>query len=257
MGLQIILLACALTGLLAADTLTLKDGRKIEGIYMGGDSRQVRMAVGDQVQSFSVSDAAGIQFGSPATATAAKQEAAPAATTASTTAPAQTGITVPAKTNVVVRMIDAIDSERDRVGQTYRASLDEPLMIDAQQVAGRGADVLVKLVDDQKAGKISGKSQVTINLVSISINGRAVDVTSDSVVQASASRTKQSAGVIGGTSALGAVIGAIAGGGRGAAIGAASGAGAGTAVQVLTNGPTVKIPSETRLTFSLAQPVKI
>lgn len=56
---------------------------------------------------------------------------------------------------------------------------------------------------------------------------------------------------------MGAVIGALAGGGRGAAIGAGSGAAAGTAAQVMTAGQKVKIPSETRLTFTLQNPLNM
>jgi hypothetical protein len=63
--------------------------------------------------------------------------------------------------------------------------------------------------------------------------------------------------VIGGTAAVGAIIGAIAGGGKGAAIGGLAGAGAGTTAQVITKGQRVKIPSETRLTFTLDQPVRL
>jgi hypothetical protein len=48
----------------------------------------------------------------------------------------------------------------------------------------------------------------------------------------------------------------LAGGGRGAAIGAASGAAVGGGVQVLTKGQQVKIPSETRLNFTLQQPLQ-
>jgi hypothetical protein len=62
--------------------------------------------------------------------------------------------------------------------------------------------------------------------------------------------------VVGGATALGAIIGALAGGGLGAAIGAASGAAAGTGVQVITKGQRVKIPSETRLFFTLQQPIQ-
>jgi hypothetical protein len=57
--------------------------------------------------------------------------------------------------------------------------------------------------------------------------------------------------------AVGAVIGAIAGGGKGAAIGAASGAAVGAGSQVLLKGQRVRIPSETRLTFTLEQPSRI
>ena len=56
---------------------------------------------------------------------------------------------------------------------------------------------------------------------------------------------------------MGAIIGALAGGGKGAAIGATSGAALGGASEVLTSGQQVKIPSETRLTFRLQTPVQI
>ena len=68
---------------------------------------------------------------------------------------------------------------------------------------------------------------------------------------------RSSAKVIGGTAVLGAIIGGIAGGGKGAAIGLGAGAGAGTAVQVATKGQRVRVPSETRLTFTLQQPVRL
>jgi hypothetical protein len=52
-------------------------------------------------------------------------------------------------------------------------------------------------------------------------------------------------------------VGAIAGGGKGAAMGAGSGAALGTGAEVLTGGQKVKIPSETRLTFRLQNPVQL
>ncbi len=154
-------------------------------------------------------------------------------------------------------MIDDVDSERDTVGQTYRASLDEPLTVDGRTVVDRGADVTVKLVDDKESGKLSGRTELTLDLVSVTVDGKPVELDTQAITQASESRTGRTGKVVGGTAALGAIIGAIAGGGKGAAIGAVSGAGAGTAVQVLTKGQRVRIPSETRLTFTLQQPVKL
>jgi len=87
------------------------------------------------------------------------------------------------------------------------------------------------------------------------VNGRPLDVTTTGVSQVSNSRGERSAKVVGGTAAVGAIIGAIAGEGRGAAIGAGSGAAVGTAAQVMTSGQKVKIPSETRLTFTLQNPL--
>jgi hypothetical protein len=158
---------------------------------------------------------------------------------------------------VTVRLIDAVDSQKDKLGQTYRANLDEPLMINGEAVVPRGADVVAKLVDDKQSGKLEGKTVLTLDLQSITVNGRTVDIDTQEVSQASDSRLKRTGVVVGGLTALGAIVGGIAGGGKGAAIGAVSGAGAGTAAQVMTKGQRVFIPSETRLTFSLQQPLRI
>jgi hypothetical protein len=227
------------------------------------------MAVGDQIQSFDLTQAVSLQFGSepapaaapPATAAAPAPPQTPApAPAAAAPAPAPAAAAakeIPAGSQIVIRMIDPVDSEKDKLGQTYRAAVDEPVIVDGQEVIPKGADAVVKLIDDQRAGKLTGKTEIRLDMVSITIQGKQVDVLTSDVTQASASRTKSSAAVVGGTAALGAVIGAIAGGGRGAAIGAVSGAGAGTAVQVLTKGPKVKIPSESRLSFTLEQPIRL
>ena len=154
-------------------------------------------------------------------------------------------------------MIDSVNSETSRLGQTFKASLDEPIVVNGQEVVPRGADVLTKLVADEQSGRIQGRTSLTLALSTIAINGRPVDVTSSDVRQESESRGSRSAKVIGGTTALGAIIGAIAGGGKGAAIGAGSGAAVGTGAEVMTGGQKVKIPSETRLTFRLQNPVQI
>ena len=267
-------------GLLAtgiADTLTLKDGRTINGTYLGGNSRQIRMEVGDSIQTFDIGRVAGIQFGSETAAPAARPAERddrppdrprarereggnvfrPDTSASSETTASRSGIELPAGTVLTVRMIDPVDSEVSRVGETFRASIDEPVVVGSDQVIPRGADVVVKLVDDKQSGKISGKTELTLDLVSVFVNGRIVDVNSQAVTRESSSRTGRSEKVIGGTAALGAIIGALAGGGKGAAIGAASGAGVGTAAQVATKGQRVHIPSETRLTFTLEYPVRI
>jgi hypothetical protein len=158
---------------------------------------------------------------------------------------------------VKIRMVDSVNSETSRLGETFRASLDEPVYVDGQEVIPRGADVLTKLVEDQQSGRIQGRTVLTLALSTITMNGRVVDVTSTDVKTESSSRGARSAGVIGGATALGAIIGAVAGGGKGAAIGAGSGAVVGTGAEVLTSGQKVKIPSETRLTFRLQSPVQL
>ncbi len=256
-----ILAGLVLTGVVSADTLTLRDGRRIEGTFMGGDSRQVRIATGEKIESYPVTDVQSVMFGAASSTESTRRPMTSGTSTSSTPRSATTTrlgpVELPSGTNMVIRMVDAVDSERDQIGQTYRATMDEAVSANNQEVIPRGADVIVKLIADKEAGRISGRSEVTLDLVSVNVAGRVVDLNTATVTQSSDSRTTRSAQVIGGTAAVGAIIGAIAGGGRGAAIGAASGAGAGTAVQVLTKGPKVKIPAETVLTFTLEQPVRL
>jgi hypothetical protein len=62
---------------------------------------------------------------------------------------------------------------------------------------------------------------------------------------------------VGGGAALGAIIGAIAGGGKGAAIGSGVGGAAGAGDVLFTRGKAVVIPTETKLSFQLSAPVTI
>jgi hypothetical protein len=166
-------------------------------------------------------------------------------------------VTVPANTIVTIRTIDSIDSKTNQAGQIFKASLDAPIVVDNRVIVPSGADAYVKLVDARSAGRVTGRSELGLELASIVFQGRTYNVVSSDVKQSGTSRGKQSAERIGGGAALGALIGAVAGGGKGAAIGAAVGGGAGTGVQVFTHGQQVKIPSETRLDFTLQQPVEI
>ena len=180
---------------------------------------------------------------------------APPSTTTASASPGSMGVTVPAGASLVVRMIDTVDSSVHQSGELFRASLDEPLIVNGRTIASRGADVTTKLVSVEEAGKISGRAELALVLFDITINGRKHEITTGEVYEVGASRGTQSAKRIGGLAALGAVIGVIAGGGKGAAQGAAAGAGAGTAIQVLTNGEKVQVPAESRLEFALAAPL--
>ncbi|MEQ1946847.1 MAG: hypothetical protein ABL995_06650 [Bryobacteraceae bacterium] len=251
-----------------ADTIAFRDGRTVKGTFMGGDTRSIRVAVGDRVDTYSLGDVTNIFFDGSATATSAPapapmRQAAPApvfrpAPQESASVRRADARLIPNGTVLTIRMIDDVDSQTDDVGKTYRASLDESINdTNGNLLVSKGVDVTVKLVDDQESGKLQGRTVLTLDIVSLRVDGRDVDVDTTTVSQESASRTARSGKVIGGTAALGAIIGAIAGGGKGAAIGAASGAGVGTAAQVMTKGQRVRIPSETRLTFTLQQAVRL
>ena len=241
------------------------------------------MEVGNRVQTFSIDTVSGVQFGSGnpqfQQQSGTQQQPPPGgfgrsdAQSSSSNYPPQNAqnyppqtdndalsnsrLEIPAGTQLTVRMIDSVDSEASRVGDTFRASIDEPLILNGQTVIPRGADVVARLADDQKSGKIQGRTVLKLILTSVTVNGRPVDISTQDVVKESSSRGARSAKVIGGTTALGAVLGGIAGGGRGAAIGAGSGAAVGTGAQVITAGQRVRIPSESRLVFTLINGVRI
>lgn len=253
-----------------ADTVTLKSGRVINGTYLGGTARQVRLDAGDRIETLDVSDIARIEFSSaPEPAPAAESRPvlrrdnvmrpdADAPPPAPAPRPMARGsVELPAGTNIVVRLIDGVDSETADPGQTFAASLDEPVMIGGDTVIPRGADATMKLVDEKDSGKLTGRAELTLVLQSVKVNGRMVDINTQTVSRESDSRGARTAKVAGGTAAVGAIIGAIAGGGKGAAIGGLAGGAAGAGVQVATKGQKVKIPSETRLTFVLDTPVRI
>jgi hypothetical protein len=268
MLLRLTTIAVALVSLAGADTLTLRTGKVITGQYLGGDARHIRMAIGDRVDTFSVEDVGDLQFGGnappappvpppPPPDQAANQGFAPQQPPQPPPAPMPVaGIQIPSGTPITVRMIEKVDSRVAHLGQTFRASVDEPVLLNGQTVIPRGADAVAKLVEDKESGKFEGKTVLTLALTDITINGQMIDTTTGNVSQASSSRGVRTAKVVGGATALGAIIGALAGGGRGAAIGAASGAAVGGGTEILTKGQQVKIPSETRLTFTLQQPIQ-
>ncbi len=265
------LLICSAAALLSADVLTLRTGQTITGIYKGGNGRQIRMDLNGDSRTYDVDQVQSLIFTDqsypavpPSAPPPPRAEAYPPPAYPPPDRdrqrdypPVAYGPQVPAGTDVRVRMIESVDSERASLGQTFRASLDEPIYVNGQEALPRGVDVLTKLVEDRQSGRIQGRTVLTLALATITFNGRTYDVTSSDVRTESSSRGERSGEVIGGTAVLGAIIGGLAGGGKGAAIGAASGAAVGTGAEVLTNGQRVRIPSETRLSFRLQVPLQL
>ena len=284
---RLAIIATAIVILASADTLTLRSGRVVSGQYLGGDAQHVRMAVGDHVDTFDIADVGDLQFTADAARSSRPLPAVPSSGEAGgqnqgfaqqapppPPAPDQaggqnqgfaqqapppasvSGIQVPSGTPITVRMIDKVDSNDARLGQTFRAGVDEPVIVNGQTGIPRGAGALVKLVQDRQSGAFEGRTVLTLALTDITINGQTIDTTTGNVSQTSSSRGARSAKVVGGATVLGTIIGALAGGGRGAAIGAVSGAAVGGGAQIITKRQVVKISSETRLTFTLQQPIQ-
>lgn len=264
-----------------ADTLELKNGSVIKGTFIGGSEAQLSFRVGSTVQHYAVADISSLKFDADAGRAPAGSGFAPRpepnypepaprpapnyaepaspATVRSIPAPAISGdrVSVPTGTRLTIRTIDSIDSDRNRVGDKFAATLDQPLYVNDMLVVPKGADVYGRLEEAKEAGHLAGKAQLRLSLTGIVINGQTYALSTGDYELSGKSRTANTAKKVGGGAAVGALIGAVVGGGKGAAIGAGVGAGAGTAVQVATQGDQVHVPSETLLEFALDQPVTI
>jgi hypothetical protein len=104
---------------------------------------------------------------------------------------------------------------------------------------------------------MTGSAELQLELASITVNGTPYEVQSGYYEQHGSSRGKRTAAATGGGAVLGGLIGGIAGGGKGAAIGAGAGAATGAGVEAVTKGSSVKVPSETKIDFTLKQSLTI
>jgi hypothetical protein len=166
-------------------------------------------------------------------------------------------ITVPAGTRILVRMVDSIDSSKQKTGYRFTATLETNLQAEDIVVAPRGTTLYGRLAEASSAGRMSGSSELVLELSDIVINGTAYPLlTSTYEVKGKGEGGSTGKKVVGGAG-LGALIGGLAGGGKGAGIGALAGAGAGTAASAAKKGQQLQIPSETLLEFRLQQPVSL
>ena len=264
-----------------ADTLELKDGRVLQGRYLGGTQAILRFEVNGDVQTFPTHDIVALTF-TRASGRRAPEPPPPASPNnppdnpppdnpppdnppndpppAQATPPqAYNGgdFTLPAGQPMMIRMIDGVDSSKNHVGDIFHASLETDLNVNGVLVARRGSDVYGRLASSDEGGKFSGKSELQLELTRLVIDGKDFPLISSDYNLQGKSRGADSAKKVGGGAVLGAIIGGIAAGGKGAAIGAAAGGGAGAGVQILTKGQQVKVPSETLLEFRLQQPVTV
>lgn len=167
-------------------------------------------------------------------------------------------VTLPAGTNLTIRLGETLSTDHNYTGDSFRGTLETPIIINGFIIADRGSRVLGRIVNAQKAGHMEGVSDLNLTLTEINTtDGQRVVVQTNTNDRKGPSGSNHGAEKIAGGAALGAIIGAIAGGGKGAAIGAGAGGAAGGGATMATRGKACIIPTETRLSFGLAVPVTL
>ena len=166
-------------------------------------------------------------------------------------------IVVPAGTELVVTIDQALGSKTSQTGQTFLATVAQPVTVGGQAAIPKGSPVKGTVVTAKEKGKIKGEGQLSLTLDSITVRGKTYQIqtiTLDSTIKGKGKRT---AATTGGGAAGGALIGGIAGGGKGAGIGALVGAGAGFIGGTFTGNKQIEIPAETPLTFATSAPLTL
>jgi hypothetical protein len=223
----------------------------IEGTFIGADSKAVRVLLDNgQVSQIPIEDAVAVEF------SARKPAPPPPPPPTAAAPPPKTTVTVPSGTMVNVRLTQEIDVDSSEAGMTFKAIVDDPVMVSGSVVIPRGASAVLQAVKVEQSGKAKGSDKISLKINTIGFGGNVYQVASTYVEQKGKGEGTKTARKVGGGAGLGAIVGGIAGGGSGAAIGAAVGGATGAVVSA-SGEEHLKVPAETRLQFQLSAAVNV
>ena len=163
--------------------------------------------------------------------------------------------TIPAGTVIPVRTTRELSTSRLANGSTFTAVLERDLRVGGTVLAAQGAQVAGVVVSSDRGGRVKGLASLEVTIRSIAgPKDHSIPVKADHYTVVAGNSTKRDVTRTGIMTGAGAVVGAIAGGGKGAAIGAGTGAAAGVGTTMATRGKAAVIPAETLMEFKLAAP---
>jgi hypothetical protein len=165
--------------------------------------------------------------------------------------------TIPSGTVLTVLLIDALGTDTNSAGDRFLASLAAPVVVDGSTLLAKGTKVRGHVIGVEGSGRVKGVAGIRLALTDIMQGNRTIAITTDTFSATAESSTKRDAAIVAGGAGVGAVIGAVTGGKKGAGIGAVSGGGAGTGVVLVSKGKEIRYAPETRLSFTLANPVQM
>ncbi|MGA7459506.1 MAG: hypothetical protein WBW69_04730 [Candidatus Korobacteraceae bacterium] len=166
-------------------------------------------------------------------------------------------LVIPAGTGVVIRMGNTIDTKTANPGDSFTGTLAHAIAVKGVVVVPAGAGVAGTVVDAKSPGRFKGEGNLSITLTSINVKGVPTTIRTSTYTQTIKGKGKRTAGMVGGGTGAGALIGGLAGGGKGALIGGLVGAGAGTAGAAFTGNKDLQVPAESVVTFKLSHSLTV
>ena len=162
-------------------------------------------------------------------------------------------IGVPAGTVLRVRLNQAMDSRHTQPGTSFDGIVMSDVVIGGSVAIPRGASVDGRVADVHPGGDLRGGGGLALELTQVILEGHPYPLSTETWSHQGYDKTGQTAGNTIGLGAVGATIGAIAGGGPGALLGAGIGAVAGLGISSASQLGEARIPSEAIVTFRLSQ----
>lgn len=193
-----------------------------------------------------------------ATSAGAPESGATTAAGSPTSGPAPAvSIRVPAGTELAIRIDQRISARHGHAGERFNGNVVDPVVSNGTVLIPRGTPVRGRVVEAHRGGHFRGRSILELRLTAMTLNGYEYPLDTHDTVRTRRGKGRRSAGIIGGMTGAGMLIGGIASGGVGLAIGAAAGAGGGTAIAGGTGNHPVDIPAESIVHFRLAEPLVV
>jgi type IV secretion system protein VirB10 len=168
-------------------------------------------------------------------------------------------VTIPAGTELRLRVTRGFGSDFSRVEDSVTAALARSVMIDGVNVLSAGSRVSGYVSEARRPGKVKGRGRVAVRFTRITPanTSESYAIRTRPWVAVAPATKKKDAMTIGIPAAGGAMVGALVDGKKGAGIGAAVGGGAGTAVVLTTRGKDVRVGRGAILRVRLSEPLTI